>query len=75
MDFLEFIINKQGRARKFSFNSRLKEGEVQIQRFDDGSLLIGFHKNHRCSPEGQRKIVRFPINKKQLARLIEIISK
>jgi len=74
MDFLDLIIGKDGRVRKSSFDSRLGSGEVRIQRYDDGSIVIGFHKDICLVPE-KKKVVRFHLDKKQLKRLLEIVSR
>jgi hypothetical protein len=74
MDFLDLIIGKDGRIRKSFLGSRLRPGEVRIQRYDDGSVVIGLHKDTCLIPE-KKKVVRFHFDKKQLKRLLEIISK
>jgi hypothetical protein len=74
MDFLDRIVGKDGRVRKSSLGSRLRPGEVRIQRYDDGSIVIGFHKD-TCLIQEKKKIVRFHLDKKQLKRLLEIISR
>lgn len=69
------IIDRQGKFRKLSLNSRLREGEVQVEICEDKSLILGFHKSEECSLRRKRKVIRFPINKEQLVQLTKIISK
>jgi hypothetical protein len=74
MNFLDLIVGKDGRVRKASLGSRLKLGEIRIERYDDGSVVVGVHKD-ACFVGDKKKVVRFHLNKHQLKRLMEVVSK
>jgi hypothetical protein len=74
MDFLDLIIGKDGRVRKASLDSRLRSDEIRIERYDDGSVVIGVHKD-ACLVGDKKKVIRFHLSENKLKSLVEIISR